>query len=152
MKKNMDPQEIKSVLLLRNEGKIGDVITDTVLLKALFLAGYTVDIVATEENKSVLQYNPHVRYIFLAKKIDATLFLKRLQHNIPPEVIAVMRRYKHDLVIDPFILQVPIHRMRLFKQLDANYVLGINIPNWLNYYAGKIDFDYYALHVKKPAP
>ncbi|CDH21363.1 Glycosyltransferase 9 family protein [Xenorhabdus bovienii str. kraussei Quebec] len=139
---------IKTILLLRNEDKIGDMVVDTILLKELNKAGYIVDFLATETNSIVLKHNPYVRNIFIATPIDITSFMQNFRHNVPVKTIEKLRNNKYDLIIDPSLFNTPIHRLIFFKQLNVKYVIGFNKNKWLNHYDKKIDFDYNENHIK----
>ncbi|MDE9544912.1 glycosyltransferase family 9 protein [Xenorhabdus bovienii] len=139
---------IKTILLLRNEDKIGDMVVDTILLKELNKAGYIVDFLATETNSIVLKHNPYVRNIFIATPIDITSFMQNFRHNVPVKTIEKLRNNKYDLIIDPSLFNTPIHRLMFFKQLNVKYVIGFNKNKWLNHYDKKIDFDYNENHIK----
>lgn len=139
---------IKTVLLLRNEGKIGDLVTDTILIKALSKAGYIVDVLVTESNSVVLKHNPYVRNTFTSTNIDSTLFMRNFHHNVPAKTIEKIKRSKHDLVIDPSLFNIPIHRLSLFKKLDVKYVVGFNKPRWIKSYTESISFNYNDNHIK----
>ncbi|CDG20480.1 putative glycosyl transferase [Xenorhabdus poinarii G6] len=139
---------IKTILLLRNEDKIGDMVVDTILLKELNKAGYIVDFLATETNSIVLKHNPYVRNIFIATPIDTTSFMQNFRHNVPAKTIEKLRNNKYDLIIDPSLFNTPIHRLIFFKQLNVKYVIGFNKNKWLNHYDKKINFDYNENHIK----
>ncbi|MCC8379964.1 lipopolysaccharide heptosyltransferase family protein, partial [Xenorhabdus sp. PB30.3] len=57
-KKYFDADNIKTILLLRNEGKLGDMIVDTILLRELSELGYQIDVLATDTNSIILKHNP----------------------------------------------------------------------------------------------
>ncbi|MDX7986392.1 glycosyltransferase family 9 protein [Xenorhabdus sp. 12] len=147
-KNALDINIIKSVLLLRNEGKIGDMIVDTILLRELSKSGYQVDVLATVTNSIILKYNPYVRDVYLADNIDTPSFIKNYFHNIPSETINVLKSNNYDLVIDTSLFDTPIHRLNLFKQINAKNVVGFNKEKWLNCYTKNIQFDFNENHVK----
>lgn len=114
-KKSFVLSTTKTVLLMRNEGAIGDVVIDTALIKALHKAGYTIDFLLTESNSQVVQYNPYLRYIYKVKALSSECFMKKLTHNIPDNIIKQLHENKYDIVIDPGLFQIPVHRILLLK-------------------------------------
>ncbi|MDC9592820.1 hypothetical protein [Xenorhabdus sp. IM139775] len=75
-KKSLDVDTIKTVLILRNEGKIGDMIVDTILIRELNKSGYQVDVLGTKTNSAILKYNPYVRNGYLAEDVDISKPMK----------------------------------------------------------------------------
>lgn len=138
---------IKNILLLRNEGAIGDIIVDSALVKALYDGGYTVDFLLTKNNSKVMKYNPYIRNIYEADDVDSTCFNKSFNHNVPDSIIEILARNKYDLIIDPSLLGVPVHRMRLFNQIKPRLVFGFNKWNKLNFYSESFDFDCINQHI-----
>ncbi|PHM39586.1 hypothetical protein Xmau_02590 [Xenorhabdus mauleonii] len=147
-KNSFDINIIESVLLLRNEGKIGDMIVDTILLRELNKSGYQVDVLATITNSIILKHNPYIRDIYLADNIDTPSFIKSYFHNIPEETINILKSNNYDLVIDTSLFDTPIHRLKLFKKINAKNVIGFNKEKWLNCYTKNICFDFNENHVK----
>jgi ADP-heptose:LPS heptosyltransferase len=147
-KNKFNVDSIKTVLLLRNEGKLGDMIVDTILLRELNDLGYQIDVLATEANSIILKYNPYVRSTYIAKNTDVTSFMKNFFHNVSSDVIKSLRNNKYDLVIDPSLFDTPIHRLSLFNSIKPMNIIGFNKRNWLNCYNKKIDFNYDENHIK----
>ncbi|MCS3434144.1 glycosyltransferase family 9 protein [Klebsiella sp. BIGb0407] len=149
LKEKNQPDEIaiKNILLLRNEGAIGDVIVDSALVKALHDGGYAVDFLLTKNNSKVMKYNPYIRNIYEADDVDSSYFNKKFNHNVPKEVIKKLAKNQYDLIIDPSLLGVPVHRMRLFNQINPRLVFGFNKWNKLNFYSKSFDFDCVNQHI-----
>ncbi len=59
----VDLSSAKTVLLMRNEGAVGDVVVDSALVKCLHQSGYIVDFLLTTSNSQVMRYNPRIRHI-----------------------------------------------------------------------------------------
>ncbi|WP_338883840.1 glycosyltransferase family 9 protein [Xenorhabdus sp. TH1] len=143
-----DIDTIKTVLLLRNEGKIGDMIVDTILIRELNRSGYQVDVVGTKSNCAILKYNPYVRNIYLAEDIDVTSFMKDYSHNIPFKTLSTLKNNNYDLIVDPSLFNTPIHRLSLFKKINPKNIIGFNKKQWINHYNKTIFFDYNESHIK----
>ncbi|HAT3624877.1 TPA: glycosyltransferase family 9 protein, partial [Morganella morganii] len=80
-KSAIDFSAVKSILILRNEGKIGDVIVDSGVIKVLSQHGYDVDIVVTPDNCSIMQHDKNIRSIYIADKVSLNDFMKNRNHN-----------------------------------------------------------------------
>jgi hypothetical protein len=51
----VDLSSAKTVLLMRNEGAVGDVVVDSALVKCLHQSGYIVDFLLTTSNSQVMR-------------------------------------------------------------------------------------------------
>lgn len=148
-KKSFVLSTTKTVLLMRNEGAIGDVVIDTALIKALHKAGYTIDFLLTESNSQVVQYNPCLRYIYKVKTLSSECFMKKLTHNIPDNIIKQLHENKYDIVIDPSLFQIPVHRILLLKQINAKNVIGFNKWNNIQHYNKNFSIDCEHQHISE---
>ncbi|HCT6469302.1 TPA: lipopolysaccharide heptosyltransferase family protein, partial [Morganella morganii] len=97
-KSAIDFTAVKSILILRNEGKIGDVIVDSGLIKVLSQHGYDVDIIVTPDNCSIMQHDKHIRSIYIADKISLNDFMKKRNHNVSSDIIHQLNENKYDLI------------------------------------------------------
>ncbi|WP_218814422.1 glycosyltransferase family 9 protein [Rickettsiella endosymbiont of Dermanyssus gallinae] len=140
-KVELDINSVKSILLLCNQGKLGDVIVDTLLIKNLSLADYAIDILVTNSNAVILQYNPYVRNIYIANSISLNDFEHSFKHNVPANVIEQLIENNYDLVVDPSLFNTPMHRASLLKKINPKNTLGFNKCRWLNHYGENIIFD-----------
>lgn len=148
-KTTIDLNSIKSILILRNDGKIGDVIVDSAIIKPLSQSGYSVDILVTPDNYSIIKNNDHIRNIYIANQTSLSDFLKKSTHNISKEIIDKLNSNKYDLIIDPSMFNMPMHRLRLLKEISAKDVISFNKKKWLNRYSESIGFDYKINHITK---
>ncbi len=71
----VDLSSAKTVLLMRNEGAVGDVVVDSALVKCLHQSGYIVDFLLTTSNSQVMRYNPRIRHIYEADPVTSADFL-----------------------------------------------------------------------------
>lgn len=142
-------KEIKTILLLRNEGTVGDVVVSTPLVKCLYEAGYTVDLLLTTSSSVAMKYNPCVRNVYEAGDCNTEVFLKSFSHTLAESTLRTLNENKYDLVIDLCLFDTPVHRMKLFREIQAKFVLGFNKWDCINHYSKSISFDNGKEHVTK---
>ena len=145
----LDLSSAKTVLLMRNEGAIGDVVVDSALVKCLHQSGFIVDFLLTKSNSQVMRYHPGIRRIYEAENVASGDFLRKFTHNVPESVINELANNKYDIVIDPSLFDMPIHRMLLLRQIKAKSVLGFNKWASINHYSKSFDFDCENWHVSQ---
>ncbi|WP_426768186.1 glycosyltransferase family 9 protein [Erwinia aphidicola] len=142
-----DIKSIKTVLLLRNEGTIGDIVVSTPLVKRLSESGYTVDLLVTKSSSEAVKYNPYVRHIYEAGDCNNEVFLKKFSHTVAESTIKKLNQNNYDLVIDLCLFDIPVHRMMLFRDISAKSVLGFNKWGCINHYSKSIPFENGKEHV-----
>jgi len=142
-----DIKSIKTVLLLRNEGTIGDIVVSTPLVKRLSESGYTVDLLVTKSSSEAVKYNPYVRHIYEAGDCNNEVFLKKFSHTVAESTIKQLNQNNYDLVIDLCLFDIPVHRMMLFRDISAKSVLGFNKWGCINHYSKSIPFENGKEHV-----
>lgn len=142
-----DMKSIKTVLLLRNEGTIGDIVVSTPLVKRLSESGYTVDLLVTKSSSEAVKYNPYVRHIYEAGDCNNEVFLKKFSHTVAESTIKQLNQNNYDLVIDLCLFDIPVHRMMLFRDISAKSVLGFNKWGCINHYSKSIPFENGKEHV-----
>ncbi|MEI7113342.1 glycosyltransferase family 9 protein [Serratia sp. TMDUHS_CL] len=148
-KSNFDIKAIKTVLLLRNEGTIGDVVVSTPLVKSLYESGYTVDLLLTKSSSVAMKYNPYVRHVYEAGDCNNEVFLKRFSHTVAESTIRTLNKNNYDLIVDLCLFDTPVHRMMLFRDINAKFVLGFNKWGCINHYSKSISFKNGKEHVTK---
>ncbi|MDI6955189.1 glycosyltransferase family 9 protein [Pantoea sp. Pa-EAmG] len=141
-------QDIKSILLVRNEGKIGDAIVSTCFLRALFEAGYRVDILAVKENESLFRHNPYIHNIYLSESFSDCHQRDKYDTAIGNEVVTLLRDNAYDLLIDTAIWQTALYMPKMIADINPKMTLGFNKPGWLKPYDINIQFDHLNNHVK----
>lgn len=130
VRKPFDLQKISKVLLLRNDGKIGDMIISTSLIRELKANGYTVDILATPGNIVVIEHNPHIRKIYVDNN---------------PNITAELAAEHYDLVIDMGDKISPAS-FHFLKKIEAKNALGFNKEKY-NLYNKTITFLGFQEHI-----
>ncbi|MGM7652335.1 glycosyltransferase family 9 protein [Serratia marcescens] len=144
-----DVKSVKTILLLRNEGTIGDVVVSTPLVKCLYESGFTVDILLTKSSSAVMKHNAYIRNIYEAGDSNNEVFLKRFAHTVDKSTIKMLNENDYDLVVDLCLFDIPVHRMMLFSDINARFVLGFNKWSCINHYSKSISFENGKEHVTK---
>lgn len=139
-KSTFDLASIKTILLLRNEGTIGDMVVYSTLVKSLYESGYTVDLLLTKASSTVMKYNPYVRNIYEAGDANNTVYLKDFNHTLSESTIKSLNENNYDLIIDPSLFDTPVHRMKLLREINAKSVLGFNKWRNINHYSKSLYF------------
>lgn len=130
VRRPFDLRAISKVLLLRNDGKIGDMIVSTSLIRELRTNGYTVDILATRSNVVVIEHNPHIR---------------KIHFDDNPNITTELAAEDYDLVIDMGDKISPAS-FHFLKKIKAKNVLGFNKEQY-NLYNKTIAFLGYQEHI-----
>lgn len=143
----LNVKSIKTILLLRNEGTVGDVVVTTPLIKGLSEAGYTVDLLLTTSSSVVVKYNPYIRGVYQAEDCSTAIFLKSFNHTVAESTINRLRANHYDLIIDLCLFETPVHRLRLFSEINAKAVIGFNKWNCINHYSKSLAFENGKQHV-----
>ena len=149
IKSDFDIKRIKNVLLLRNEGTIGDVVVTTPLVKCLYKSGYTVDLLLTKSSSVAVKYNPYVRNVYEAEDCNSAVFLRSFSHTVAESTMKTLHGNNYDLVIDLCLFDTPVHRMMLFRDINAKCVIGFNKWNSINHYSKSMSFENSQQHVTK---
>ncbi|KFK95270.1 MULTISPECIES: glycosyltransferase family 9 protein [unclassified Serratia (in: enterobacteria)] len=139
-KSTLDLKSIKTVLLLRNEGTIGDMIVFSPLVKSLHASGYVVDILLTKSSSVVMEHNPYVRKIYEADDASTEVYLKSFNHTVPESTIKKLAKNNYDLLIDPSLFDTPVHRMRLLREINPKSALAFNKRKYFNHYSNSLSF------------
>lgn len=151
-KVSFNPDSVKTILLVRNEGKVGDIIVSTPLIRSLHQAGYAVDLLVTEACYDVIKYNPFIRHIYKARNCTYNHYLKSLNHTVSKATIKMLNRNKYDLIIDPSLSEMPVHRMKLFNDINARFVIGLNKKPDIGHYTVSVRFKNKKQHVTELLP
>lgn len=139
-KSALDLKSIKTILLLRNEGTIGDMVVFSPLVKSLYEAGYVVDILLTKSSSVVMENNPYVRTVYEADDASTEVYLKSFNHTVPDSTIKRLEKNNYDLLIDPSLFDTPVHRMRLLREINPKAVLAFNKRKYFNHYSKSLSF------------
>ncbi len=138
---------MKTILLIRNEGTLGDMVVYSGLVKKLHEAGFTLDILLTNGSQVIMQHNPYVRNIYAAGDVSTEAYLKNFIHSVPAEIIKKLKENNYDLVIDPSLFDTPVHRMKLLRDINAKNVLGFNKKPQVKHYSDSVEFSGIEHHI-----
>jgi len=127
--------ERKSVLFLRDDDKIGDMVVSTSLFREFKRAGYVVDVLAGKNNAKIIEFNPYVNKYYVVGKDN--------KHKL--EQAKALAKNNYDVVIDMGDKISPFHLL-LLKTLNASNVVGFNKKGF-NIYNKSLDYIGYSSHV-----
>ena len=117
----IENNEIRKILFLRYDGKIGDMVINTLMFREIKKKYPYIEIgVVTKEGaKVVIENNPNVDKIYEYKKDRKSI--KELSLEIAAE--------KYDLLID-FSEMLRVNQMMLINLCKARFNMGLNKENW----------------------
>lgn len=134
-RKNFDFSNVKRVLFLRDDDKIGDMVVSTSLFREFGRAGYQLDVLAGKNNASIIEHNPYIHQIIVAPD----------SHNASLELAHKLARQPYDLVVDMGDKMSP-SRLQFLRLLNAGSLIGFNKPQY-NIYTRSLDYMGYDTHI-----
>lgn len=146
-KVSFEPDSVKNILLIRNEGKLGDIIVSMPLIRSLHQDGYAVDLLVTESCYDVIKYSPFIRHIYKSGNCSYNHYLKSFYHTVSQATMKMLNRNKYDLIIDPCLSETPVHRMKLFRDINARFVIGLNKQSDISHYTVSVPYKNEKQHV-----
>lgn len=117
----IESNNIKSILFLRYDGKIGDMVVNTLMFREIKknYPHIKIGVVAREGNSEVIKNNPNVDKIYLYIKNRREI--KKLALEIAEE--------KYDLLID-FSEMLRVNQMMFINLCGAKFNIGIDKKDW----------------------
>jgi len=117
----IDMSKAKKILFLRYDGKIGDMIINTLMFREVKKAypGIQIDVVVRGANRQVIENNPNVDEIYEYDK--GTKNLKKLAEKI--------RKEDYDLLID-FSEMLRVKQMMFINLCKARINMGLDKSRW----------------------
>ena len=117
----IENNNIRKVLFLRYDGKIGDMVISTLLFREIKkrYSYIEIGVVTKEGAKAIIETNPNVDRIYEYKKDRKNI--KELASKISEE--------KYDLLID-FSEMLRVNQMMLINLCKARFNMGLNKENW----------------------
>lgn len=118
--KIIDRKQIKSILLMRNDG-IGDMVITTPLIRILSQHGYEVSVMSQKSALDIIQNNPYVKQAFVWNDHLSGKARQTLEQNI--------RDLEFDLLIDmryPIYFKHKPHKTIQSYYFHAKYNMGWN--------------------------
>lgn len=112
---------IKSILIMRDDGKIGDMVVNTFVFREIKkkYPDTKIGVVARGAAIDIIKDNKYIDSIYEYKK--KYKYLRKLGNEIKKE--------KYDLLID-FSLDLREHQIMFINKCDAKINIGINKTNW----------------------
>jgi ADP-heptose:LPS heptosyltransferase len=130
-----NPHDIKKVLILRDDNKIGDMIVSSGLFKSLHDSGRYVGVVAGKDNGRIIAKSENVdKQYYFVKKTKETI-----------KLALEIRREKYDMVFDFGDYISPIYYMFICL-INAKHVLGFNKSKFKRY-SVNIEYPFTDIHV-----
>lgn len=128
---------IKSVLFLRGDGKIGDMVINSLMFRELkkTYPELTIGVVVKGGAKDIISNNPHIDHIYDYSSSSSKV--KKLAQHIETA--------GYDLVID-FTEMLRVKQMMFINLCTAKYNLGINKQDW-NLFDLTINYQDKDLHI-----
>jgi len=119
--KLIEKEDIKSILFIRNDGKIGDMIINTLMFREIkkVYPKIKIGVVTRGANKQVIINNPYVDKIYDYSKSNKEI--KKLANEIAEE--------KYDLLID-FSEMLRVKQMKFINLCKARINMGLNKEDW----------------------
>lgn len=117
----IENNNIKSILFLRYDGKIGDMVINTLMFREIKkrYPYIKIGVVAREGNSQIIKNNSNVDKIYIYNKNRKEII--KLAENISKE--------KYDLLID-FSEMLRVNQMMLINKVKARYNMGLNREDW----------------------
>lgn len=140
------PSKVRTALMIRNEGKIGDAIVSTCILRAMHEAGINIDVLAIKANEMIFSGNPFIRNLYLTDEMDPR---DMYNHAIPDDLIITLKNNNYDLMIDTGIWDTGLYMPKMIQAISPKISLGFNKQKWLSHYDVNIAFNHYQSHVKE---
>lgn len=117
----IESNNIKSILFLRYDGKIGDTVVNTLLFREIkkVYKDIKIGVVARKSNAKILENNKYIDEIYIYEK--NTKKIKKLAQEISEK--------KYDLLID-FSEMLRVNQMMFINKCNCKYNIGFKKENW----------------------
>lgn len=117
----IEKNSIKAILFLRYDGKIGDMVINTIMFREIKkqYPNIKIGVVTKDGAKGVIGNNPYVDKIYNYEKSSKKI--KKLAKEISEE--------KYDLLVD-FSEMLRVNQMMLINLCKARYNMGLDRKNW----------------------
>ena len=119
---NLDPCEIKRILFLRTDGKIGDYIVSSFIFREVkkYNPNIKIDVVADKSLENLLKLNKNIDnyYVFHRKKMKEW-----------KEIVKILKKNKYDISIDS-TEGLKYKQIYLLNRVNAKINIGYNKDNY----------------------
>lgn len=136
----LDMNNVRSVLFLRNDNKIGDMVVLTLVFRELKkqYPNIKISVLCGKDNKEIIKYNPNIDEIIETdgKLLNDVSLYQKLKHR------------KFDLAVDFFIFRPRPKHLFMVRRISPEFLIGFHKRNY-NMYDISIDCDINELHISK---
>ena len=117
----IEKNNIKSILFLRYDGKIGDMVINTIMFREIKkqYPNIKIGVVTRGGARAIIENNPYIDKIYDYEKSSKRI--KELSQKIKEE--------KYDLLVD-FSEMLRVNQMMLINLCKARFNMGLNRENW----------------------
>ena len=117
----IEKNKINSILFLRYDGKIGDMIINTLMFREIKkrYPNVKIGVVARGNNKDIIENNKNVKKIYIYEKKRSKI--KKLAKEIEKE--------KYDLLVD-FSEMLRVNSMMFIKLCNCRFNIGLDKKGW----------------------
>lgn len=118
-KSKLDMERVKSILFLRYDGKIGDMVINTLMFREIKkrYPDIKIGVVSRGAATEIIKYNPHVNSIYN--------YEKRKESQLAKEIA----KENYDVLVD-FSEMLRVNQMKLINQCKAKINIGLNKNDW----------------------
>lgn len=115
---NLDMSKVKSILFLRYDGKIGDMVITTLIFRELkkYYKDIEIGVVTRGGAKDIIKFNPYIDNIYEYQKGKESTLAKKLE-------------LKYDVLVD-FNEQLKINQMKFINLCKAKINIGLEKYDW----------------------
>lgn len=115
----IDMSKVRSILFLRYDGKIGDMVVNTLMFREVKrkYPGIKIDVVARGAAMDILKYNPYVDNIYGYKK------------GKNKDLIAEIKGKNYDVLVD-FTEMLRVNQMEFINKCAAKVNIGLDKKDW----------------------
>lgn len=115
----IERNRIRSILFLRQDGKVGDMVVHTMIFRAIKerYPNIKIGVITKGAARGIIENNPNVDKIYSYNKKE----IKNLTKKIVEE--------KYDILVD-FSFMLRVRDMELISLCKAKYNFGVNRENW----------------------
>ena len=143
--KTLDMNNVKSVLFLRSDNKIGDMVVLTLVFRELKrkYPDIKISVLCGKDNKEIIKNNPNVDEIIEQQ-------LRITGNKVPNYELRINDKDNSitDVVVDFFVFRPRPKHLLMLRRLNPGFLIGFNKQDY-NIYDLSINCDVNTLHISK---
>jgi len=138
--KKLNFENVKSILFLRNDNKIGDMVISTMLFREVKkrYPYIKITVLCGPDNKEIIKHNP---YVDEAIELPNSFFKKL-------SVYAYLRKKKTDIAVDFFPFRPRPGHMFMLRRINPGYLIGFYKKSY-NMYDFSFEEDFFDKHISE---